>query len=181
MSATEVNNLPHWVSDITKLPDLDHHTVAAKWRASAFLALSQPGESSMRTKFIGNFVEQIVTTNINALLKAYFGEQADIKLAEEENKLLDHIVSSAWDWNQVLRGSVIVLGDFQPRAYANGVPFDSHLMAEFEPGRDKKVVPDIAICTIGLGLVVSRPKVKGGILEEETVYQALVVTERRYN
>lgn len=115
------------------------------------------------------------------MLKSLFGQQTEFTLAEEQNKQFHEIVSSAWDWNEVLKGSVILLGDFQPVAYANGSPFNHLRMEEFERNKTDKSVPSVAICTIGLGLMVTRSKVKGDAPEEEVVSQAIVVTEQRYN
>lgn len=123
----------------------------------------------------------MVATDLHMLFKSFFGEQTEVKLTEQEYNRLQHIILSAWDWNQILKGSVIVLGDFQPMAYPNDSHFEPRCMEEFEPNRGQKISPGIAICTIALGLVVSRSKVKGDVPGEEVICKAFVVTEQRYN
>ena len=74
-----------------------------------------------------------------------------------------------------------MLGDYQPIAYATGLPFDPLLMAEFEPSKPEKGLPDIAVCTIGLGLTVLRAKVNGNTRDADVICKVTVVSERLYN
>lgn len=159
---------------------LEHPTVAAKWRASSFSAISLRSGSETRDKSITQYVEQIASHDLARLLKGVYGQQTGLKLTERQCDRLREFVTLAWDWNEVLKGSVIFLGDFQPVAYANGSPFNPTRMEEFERDKAEKRDPEVAMCTIGLGLTVSRSKVKGDVPEEEVVCRASVVTERRY-
>lgn len=145
------------------------------------MALSQKNGVDLRAELINKYVEYVLKVDIDGLFGAFFGEQAGIALTSLERERLHDIISSAWDWNQILKGSVVVLGDLQPVAYNNGLPFDSLRMSEFEPRKGEKGDPDVAMCTIGLGLVVSRSKVKGSAPDVAVVSKASVVTERRYN
>lgn len=82
----------------------------------------------------------------------------------------------AWDWNALLKGGVVLLGDFQPVAHQHGSPFKRELMSVFEPkrgGRD----PEEMLSTIGLGLFLSRAT--GGEKEPEQVVicKVLVASE----
>lgn len=157
----------------------EHQTLSAKWRANAFLAIER-GDPNLRIGLINKYFEAAIA-DIHLLLAAFFGEQTEIKLAEQDYNCLRDVISSAWDWNLVLRGTVIVLGDLQPTIYPTCSPFDPTTMAEFEPRKSKKVPPGIAMCTIALGLTASRLRVIGGVPRDEVVCKASVVTEHRYD
>ncbi|KAG8740462.1 hypothetical protein FRC10_004289 [Ceratobasidium sp. 414] len=158
----------------------DHQTIASKWRANSFLALSDGNNTEIRAQYIRKCIESIKTQDLDVLFANFFGENKGVSLTELHQGELEKLVSLAWDWNHVLKGSVVVLGDFQPTAYESGVPFDPSHMAEFEPDKRSKKVPSTALCTIGLGLMASRSKDKGNVLDDVVVCKASVVTEYIY-
>jgi hypothetical protein len=159
---------------------VEHQTIAAKWRANTFIALGKRNDIEIRTKFIGEYVEQIMTNDLKVLFKGFFGEEVDVSLTEPQYEELKIIVSTAWDWNYVLKGGVVMLGDFQPTTCENGIPFDPRRMVDFEPNRKSKGSPGVAMCTIGLGLTLSRSKAKGSSPDDVVVCKASVVTEQVY-
>ncbi|KAG9103547.1 hypothetical protein FRC06_010032 [Ceratobasidium sp. 370] len=159
---------------------MDHQSIASKWRANSFLALSNNDDPEIRAKHVHGCVEKIMTRDLNVLFANFFGERTSASLAELHKIELEKLVSLAWEWNHILKGSVIVLGDFQPTVYESGVPFDPSRMVDFEPDRKSKKVPSTALCTIGFGLMVSRSKDKGNVLDDVDVCKASVVTEHVY-
>ncbi|KAG8740460.1 hypothetical protein FRC10_004287 [Ceratobasidium sp. 414] len=159
---------------------LHHQTIASKWRANSFLALSKSNDPEIRAKYVRKYIESIKTQDLDVLFANFFDENKGVSLADLHDKELEKLVSLAWDWNRTLKGSVVVLGDFQPIAYESGVLFDPNRMVDFEPDRKSKKVPSTALCTIGFGLMVSRSKDKGNILDDMVVCKATMVTEHAY-
>ncbi|KAG9126353.1 hypothetical protein FRC07_003746 [Ceratobasidium sp. 392] len=158
----------------------DNQTAASKWRANSFLAVSKNNDSEVRTQHIRTHVENIKTQDFAGLFAGFFDEDTNVSLEGSHDEELERLVSLAWDWNHILKGSVVMLGDFQPTVYDNGVPFDPSCMADFEPKKGSKKVPQTALCTIGLGLKVSRSKVKGSAVDDTIICKASVVTEHIY-
>ncbi|CEL54217.1 hypothetical protein RSOLAG1IB_11615 [Rhizoctonia solani AG-1 IB] len=130
-------------------------TVAAKWRASSFVALSQGNK--FNHSVIESQVESLVMSDIQQLLSNIFGGADTVTLTDDQRKKLQDIVTLAWEFNYMLKGEVVTLGDFQPLCYERGTPFNPKTMVEFEP--DKKRKPgDIAISTVRLGITLSYSK-----------------------
>ncbi|KAG9083453.1 hypothetical protein FS749_006020 [Ceratobasidium sp. UAMH 11750] len=159
----------------------DHQTIASKWRANSFLALSKSNDTEIRAQYVHNYIENIRTQDLDVLFSNFFDKKKGVSLADSYEEELEKLVSLAWDWNHVLKGSVVVLGDFQPTIYENGAPFDPGCMVDFEPDRKSKKVPSTALCTIGFGLMASRSKDKGNVLDDVVVCKASVVTEHVYD
>lgn len=125
-------------------------------------------------------MEQITTQHLDRLFKGVFGQEAQVTLPEQHYGCLREIVTLAWDWNQVLKGTIVLLGDFQPVTCANGSAFDPLGMEEFEVVKKNNLSSGVVLFTTGLGLILSRSKVKGSVPVEEVVCRATVVTEQRY-
>ncbi|KAG8783945.1 hypothetical protein FRC12_019179 [Ceratobasidium sp. 428] len=158
----------------------DHQTTASKWRANSFLAISNGHDTTTRIEHIHKHAENIKAQDLAILFTNFFGKNVQISLTDLHNEEIERLVSLAWDWNVTLKGSVVMLGDFQPTIYDSGVPFNPECMADFEPKKGSRRAPDIVLCTVGLGLTVSRSKTAGNSLGQSIVCKATVVTEYIY-
>ncbi|KAG8707505.1 hypothetical protein FRC09_001782 [Ceratobasidium sp. 395] len=158
----------------------NHQTTASKWRASSFLAFSKDS-ATVRDQHVRGYVENIKTQDLATLFVGFFGEKVNILLTDSHDREIERLVGLAWDWNYTLKGSVIMLGDYQPTIYDSGVPFDPTCMANFEPKKGLKEAPDTALCTIGLGLTTSCSRTGGNVLGSAVVCKAPVVTEHIYD
>jgi hypothetical protein len=120
-----------------------------------------------------------MSSHINPLLANFFGGSTNAVLEQQHITLLGELVSSAWNWNEWLRGSVVLLGDFQPVAYQYGDVFDPQRMEEFEAERSEKV-PGHILATIGLG--IEHLRARGGEAEPEHVFlcKAIVASEKLF-
>lgn len=155
--------------------------VAAKWRASSFVALSREEQPEARSGVIEAQIEHILKGDISKLIDNFFGqEKDDALLSEQQQQRLRKIVVSAWEWNDVLKGDVVTLGDFQTTFYGPGVPFDTQSMLELEPDKSRRSLPETVICTTGLGLSLSHSKANRDVPGPVVVYQATVATECFY-
>ncbi|KAJ1303489.1 hypothetical protein OPQ81_011676 [Rhizoctonia solani] len=153
-------------------------TVAAKWRASSFVALSKGNK--LEKPIMEEQVESLVAGDIQQLFNNLFGRDNEVTLTESQRRQLQDVVAMAWELNYMLKGEVVTLGDFQPLCYARGVPFDPKTMVEFEPDRKRKP-GNVAICTVRLGLSLSYSKGAGKDASPVIVYPATVVTQTVYD
>ncbi|KAG8712292.1 hypothetical protein FRC11_000510, partial [Ceratobasidium sp. 423] len=151
--------------------------VAAKWRASSFLALSKGIRLDKAT--IESQVESLVAEDIQPLLHNLFGQNDAATLTENHRGQLQAIMTVAWEFNHVLKGEVVTLGDFQPQRYEPGVPFDSKTMIEFEPNK-KRGPGDVVICTVRLGLTLSSSRGAGKDATPLVIVPPTVVTPMLY-
>ncbi|CAE6537627.1 unnamed protein product [Rhizoctonia solani] len=154
-------------------------TVAAKWRESTFMALSEGHEFDKPA--IEAQVKNLVSGDIQHLLCNIFGPSTDIALPEYLCSQLRDIVTLAWELNYLLKGEVLALGDFQPLCHEYGVPFDPKTMVGLEPHKQRN--PDdivIALCTVELGLIRYYSKGVENDTNPSVVCQAKVVTPAIY-
>lgn len=119
----------------------------------------------------------ILNENLMPLLKLFFGPDKNAEPIARHIESLEEIVSQAWEWNLLLKGKIILLGDFQPTGYRCGVPFDPDTMSEFE-ARHGSQDPDRILATINLGLSVFRAQGAGKAPERTVLLKATVVTDR---
>jgi hypothetical protein len=155
-------------------------TIAAKWRANSFIALAKGKDVKASESIINAQVEKIIKDDLLKLFNNLLGQERNITLTEQQQDRLKEIVVSAWEWTYVLKGDVVTLGDFQPTFYERGSPFVPTNMQEFEPNKKRKSAPEVAICTIGLGLLCFHSKTMGDSSEPLVVCKATVVTEPLY-
>lgn len=120
----------------------------------------------------------ILIENLMPLPNLFFGPNK-VKLTSKHVEDLKELVLMAWDWNILLRGKIILLGDLHPTAYQYGSDFDDQTMSEFEPMRGGQI-PTRILSTIGLGLSVSRAEGAGKAPERMILRKATVVSERRF-
>jgi hypothetical protein len=147
--------------------------VAAKWRASSFMALSKGNK--LNQPMIESQVDSLLARDVQQLVNNLFGRTDTVTLAESQRSQLRDIVTSAWELNHVLKGEVITLGDFRPVYVENGTTFDPKTMSEFEPDRRRKP-GDVAIYTVRLGLTLSHSKGAGRDTRPAIICPVTVIT-----
>lgn len=89
---------------------------------------------------------------------------------------LERLVRTAWEWNSMLKGEVLLLGDFAQTNYDAGTCFNPQLMTEYDtrPGGPK---PSTVLATLALGLDSSHAVGSGRPPELTNVCKAIVATE----
>ncbi|KAG8737714.1 hypothetical protein FRC10_007913 [Ceratobasidium sp. 414] len=147
--------------------------VAAKWRANCFKSIFKPEGPDAVAQRVNVVVREFVDTNLTPLLTYFFGQASGVRLEHQHLDRLIQLFRMAWDWNSMLKGEVIMLGDFYPTYYAPMHHFDPSLMGEFEPD-SRKSQPKYILGTLGLGLLSSRA-VGGGKTPEVTVVSKATV------
>ncbi|KAH7336862.1 hypothetical protein B0J17DRAFT_665151 [Rhizoctonia solani] len=150
--------------------------VAAKWRMSTFMALSMGNK--LHESAIDKQVENLVSEDIQLLLNNIFGRDNPVTLTDSHRSQLRGIITSAWEFNYVLKAEVLALGDFQPFFCEPGVPFNPTSMVAFEP--NQRAVPDVALSTVKLGLTLSYSKESGKDANPSVILKATVVTPAVY-
>ncbi|KAG8734844.1 hypothetical protein FRC10_011378 [Ceratobasidium sp. 414] len=147
--------------------------VAAKWRANCFKSIFKPEGPDAVAQHVNVVVQEFVESNLTPLLTYFFGQAPGVRLEHQHLVRLIQLFRMAWDWNSMLRGEVIMLGDFYLTYYAPMHRFDPSLMGEFEPD-SRKSQPKYILGTLGLGLLSSRA-VGGGKAPEVTVVSKATV------
>ncbi|CAE6473525.1 hypothetical protein ACGC1H_005434 [Rhizoctonia solani] len=151
--------------------------IAARWRASAFKALSDGHKIDEST--VESLVENLASGDIQQIFNNLFGESNAVTLTESQRNQLQDVVILAWEFNYLLKGEVVALGDFQPVYHECGVPFDQKTMIGFEPNQQRKP-DDVAICTVELGMVLYYSKGAEKDASPSVVCPATVVTPAIY-
>ncbi|KAG8737708.1 hypothetical protein FRC10_007907 [Ceratobasidium sp. 414] len=153
--------------------------VAAKWRSNSFKSIYKGEDADAVTHHINLITQEVIDECLTPLVAHLFGQEAGVKLSDQCPDHLRGLVRSAWDWNSVLKGEIIMLGDFRLVYYAPSCQFEPDLMTEFEPNR-RNPEPRSVAGTLGLGLLSFRA-VGGGEMPEKTVVcKAMVATESLY-
>jgi hypothetical protein len=153
--------------------------VAAKWRANCFKSIYKPESLDATTQHINSVTQKVAHDSLDPLITYFFGQKAGIRLGDQQSERLVRLVRVAWDWNSMLKGEVIVLGDFYQTFYTPLHRFDPGLMSEFEPN-PRKPQPKSILGTLGLGLVSSRAVGGGQAPETTVVVKAMVATKHLY-
>ncbi|CUA77230.1 hypothetical protein RSOLAG22IIIB_06585 [Rhizoctonia solani] len=151
--------------------------IAARWRASTFIALCDGHK--LDEPSIKDIVESLASGDIQQLLNNLFGETNAVALTEDQRNQLQDIVKLAWEFNYLIKGEVVALGDFQLLYHEHGVPFDPKTMAGFEPGQQRKP-DDVALCTVEFGIALRYSKGAENDAGPSVVCQATVVTPAIY-
>ncbi|KAG8738395.1 hypothetical protein FRC10_006941 [Ceratobasidium sp. 414] len=130
-------------------------------------------------RHVERVVQEFIDNSLSLLLTYFFGDQAGVKLETQHQNPLTRLFQAAWDWNSMLKGEVIILGDFHTTYYPPLHKFDPDRMSEFEPGprgpRSRHILG-----TLGLGLVSSRAVGGGQEPEETVVLKAMVAMQSLY-
>ncbi|KAG8792441.1 hypothetical protein FRC12_006088 [Ceratobasidium sp. 428] len=151
--------------------------VATKWRAQSFKS-SYKSETDDDAKY--HIVEAFVSDSLAPLILSLFGQNTAISMEARHSDCLVDLVQRAWDWNSILKGEVVLLGDFHQTCYAPLRRFEADLMSEFEPGSHGCPSKHI-LGTLGLGLSVSRVVADGKALDSTVILKATVAMKSLYS
>ncbi|KAG9126356.1 hypothetical protein FRC07_003749 [Ceratobasidium sp. 392] len=154
----------------------ESQAVASRWRANCFKSIYTPENPEAPTRHIHLIAQDFVDGGLSPLLKYFFGEATGLVLESQHLNRLTQLFQAAWDWNSVLKGDVIALGDFYQTYYDPLRYFDPSLMDEFEPV-PRRPPPKCILGTLGLGLLSSRAVGGGKKPEVTVVYKATVATK----
>ncbi|KAG9074565.1 hypothetical protein FS749_013850, partial [Ceratobasidium sp. UAMH 11750] len=69
----------------------DHQTIASKWRANSFLALSKSNDTEIRAQYIHNYIENIKTQDLDVLFSNFFDEEKGVSLADSYEEELEKL------------------------------------------------------------------------------------------
>jgi hypothetical protein len=114
------------------------------------------------------------------LLGSYFESSVDVTLTKEHETMLSKLIDKAERWNQLLKGSVVLLGEFQPKVYCYGNEFRSDYMSEIgatSNGTDHDH-PRTILATIELGLIKYYALGGNRDPEETVIHKAEIVSEK---
>lgn len=157
---------------------IEPQAVSAQWRANSFKGLCNREGVNIDTD-IEHILQHLIHDGLSLLIEHVFGPEAGVQLLEHHIGQLRNLVRAAWDWNLVLKGKVVMLGDFHLTYHAPPCRFDGTLMTEFEPNR-QNLNPQSVIGTLGLGLISLRAVGNEHVPEKTVVYKAVVATETLY-
>ncbi|KAG9081773.1 hypothetical protein FS749_007394 [Ceratobasidium sp. UAMH 11750] len=153
--------------------------VAGKWRADCFKSLYKPASPDVTTRHIETIAQKVYRDSVGTLTSHFFGPKADIRIEAQHVEQLEGLIRAAWDWNLILKGDVVMLGDLYPVTYPPSTRFDTKFMGELEQS-PRKLLPRSILATLSLGLVSFRA-VDGERAPEMTVVsKALVATKSLY-
>ncbi|KAG9126357.1 hypothetical protein FRC07_003750 [Ceratobasidium sp. 392] len=153
--------------------------VAGKWRADCFKSIYKSASPDVTAQHIKSIAQKVYRDSIGILASHFFGQKSDIKLETQHVEQLEGLVRTAWDWNLILKGDVIILGDVYPAFYPPSTRFDLKFMDELEQS-PRKLLPRSILATLALGLISFRA-VGGERSSEMTVIsKALVATKSVY-
>ncbi|KAG8739173.1 hypothetical protein FRC10_006064 [Ceratobasidium sp. 414] len=157
----------------------ESQAVAGKWRADCFRSMYRPASPDVTTRHIKTIAQKVYRDSVGTLTSRFFGQKADIRLEAQHTEQLEGLIRAAWDWNLMLKGDVIMLGDLYPVTYPPSTRFDTKFMGELEQS-PRKLLPRSILATLALGLV-SFCAVGGERPPEMTVVsKALVATKSLY-
>ncbi|KAG8717676.1 hypothetical protein FRC09_013913 [Ceratobasidium sp. 395] len=153
--------------------------VAAKWRASCFKSIYRPEDPNATTHHVNSITQEFITGSLSSLLTYFLGRSANVWLEPQHQDRLTRLFRVAWDWNSMLKGDVIMLGDFHPTYYDPLRHFDPGLMDEFDSVA-RRPQPKFILGTLGLGLLSSRAVGGGQTPQVTVVLKATVATKNLY-
>lgn len=125
--------------------------VTGRWRRDSFNSISASTGQSYDT-----MIYPAVLGSLHVLLRSFFDSSLNVKLSEEHETTLRRLVDMAERWNRLMKGSVTLLGEFQPVAYPCGSPFKAKFMTmpETEEAKtNKSDYPGSILGTVELGLI----------------------------
>lgn len=122
---------------------------------------------------------QALLDSVYILLGGCFDTSIEVKLDTEHEMMLRKLVDIAGRWNRLIKGSVVLLGEFQPIVYPCGDGFRSDYMVEAVGSSGVKQIQSI-LGTIGLGLIRYIALGNDQEPEKTILYQAVVVSEKSF-
>ncbi|KAG9091992.1 hypothetical protein FRC06_000298 [Ceratobasidium sp. 370] len=154
-------------------------SVAGKWRADCFKSIYKPASPDVTTQHIKTIAQKVYRDSVGTITSYFFGQKADIVLEAQHIEQLEGIIRAAWDWNVILKGDVVMLGDIYPVTYPPSTRFDPKFMGELEQS-PRKLLPRSILATLALGLVSFRAVGGEHPPEMAVVSKALVATKSLY-
>ncbi|CAE6449585.1 unnamed protein product [Rhizoctonia solani] len=124
-------------------------TVSGRWRRDTFNSISRS-----QGKPNGERMHGLITGALVTLIGKIDGIKPSDVL-KEHDKALVQLITKAEGLNHLLKGSVSVLGDFQPIAFPFGQAFQPSHMSGVVSKRKKPIHPETILATVGLGLTKS--------------------------
>ncbi|KAF8606715.1 hypothetical protein BDV93DRAFT_604068 [Ceratobasidium sp. AG-I] len=150
---------------------------AAKWRSTSFKSIYKHSDPDATSECVRQIAQIIVQVGLKPLTNFVFGEGAGVTFEGQHHARIEHLVRTAWEWNSMLKGDVLILGDFTQTHYEAGSRFNSELMTEFD-ARPGAPAPSTMLATLALGLDSSQAIGNGCLPVVTHVYKAVVATER---
>ncbi|KEP54005.1 50S ribosome-binding GTPase [Rhizoctonia solani 123E] len=129
-------------------------SVSGRWRKDAFNSISRCLALEGHDKSDSERMHRLLTGALVALLEKFDGIKPE-EVLKKHDKALVKLVTKAEELNELIKGGVSVLGDFQPVAFPFGRAFQSSHMSEVTSKPKKPVRPETILGTVGLGLVKS--------------------------
>ncbi|CUA67154.1 Myosin-2 [Rhizoctonia solani] len=148
-------------------------TVSGRWRRDAFNAISKSPALGNQDQPNSERMHALINKALVALLEKFDGIQPEHVL-KEHHQALAKLITKAEGLNQLLKGEVSVLGDFQPVAFPFNQAFQSSHMTEVTSKPKKPVHPDTILGTLGLGLIMNHASGGGQEPEETVLHRATV-------
>ncbi|CAE6473542.1 hypothetical protein ACGC1H_005436 [Rhizoctonia solani] len=148
-------------------------TLSGRWRKDAFNSISRCLAMGGQEKSNSEKMHGLLTRALVALLRKIDGIKPEDVL-KEHDKALVKLVTKAEELNQLIKGGVSVLGDFQPVAFPLGRAFQPSYMSEVTSKPKRPIHPETILGTVGLGLIKSYAS-GGDQKPEETVLYAAKV------
>ncbi|CAE6468918.1 unnamed protein product [Rhizoctonia solani] len=147
-------------------------SVAGRWRKDAFNSISRDPSLGSQDQPDNHRMHQLITGSLSTLLREILGNQPH-ELLKKHDRTLVKVIAKAEELNQLLKGGVSILGDFQPIVFPFGETFRPDYMSEIMDN-EKAKNPEKILATVGLGLVKIHA-LGGGRKPEETVMRKAVV------
>ncbi|KAJ1303405.1 hypothetical protein OPQ81_011597 [Rhizoctonia solani] len=126
--------------------------VTGRWRKDAFNSISRDSSLGCQDKPDNKRMHQIITEALSRLLGRIVVMQPQ-ELLKGHVQALIKIISEAEELNQLLKGDVSSLGDFQPIVFPFGEAFQPKYMSNTIPKPKKEKHPQTILATIGLGIL----------------------------
>ncbi|CAE7094887.1 unnamed protein product [Rhizoctonia solani] len=148
-------------------------SMSGRWRKDTFNLISRVSTSKGQGKPDGERIHGLITGALGTLLGKIDGMKPEDVL-KGHDRALAKLVTKAEGYNNLIKGGVSVLGDYQPIAFPFGRQFQPSHMSEVSSKPKKPVHPKTILATVGLGLIKRRAS--GGYQKpEEMVLCSAVV------
>ncbi|KAH7336815.1 hypothetical protein B0J17DRAFT_664954 [Rhizoctonia solani] len=148
-------------------------SAVGRWRRDTFRSISRRSTAGRRPRI--KSTRQAISEALNSLLKSSFSPiPVDVTLLEEHEVKIDKIVNASEGLNQLVKGSLVFLGEYQPIAFFHGEEFRSIYMSE-PCSMFKAIYPNAILATVGLGLIKRYARGGDQNPEEAVILQAIVV------
>lgn len=144
-----------------------------RWRKDSFNSISAIADQSYETAIYPTLLDSLHT-----LLNSCFDSSAEAKLDEEHEAMLRRLVDVAERWNRLIKGNVVLLGEFQPIAYPCGDGFQSNHMSRVTDSGAERTQSILG--TVELGLIKYIALGNNQEPEETILHHAAVVSEKSF-